>query len=156
MWAWLTGYDGGLSGRASDGDRDDDGVAVEARLAGPGGVLLVVGILLLFSRTQATPHRLRRAGGEAVLLRVRLPVPGERDVRLITRIIVLERLKHTGCFEPFLTNEIHTSPLSSWETDHNISGSRLRWCYTVIQTQFYCVYTQRKMAARIKVFCTIS
>lgn len=52
----LTGYDGGFPRRGSDGDRNVDGVAVETGLAGPGGVLLVVSILLLFSKTQATLH----------------------------------------------------------------------------------------------------
>lgn len=55
----LTGYDGGLSWRGGDGDGDVDGVAVESGLTGPGGVLLVVGILLLLSQTQvAPPHGL--------------------------------------------------------------------------------------------------
>lgn len=66
-----------------------DGVAVEASLAGPGGVLLVVSILLLFSKTQATVHRLQRTGGEAVVLSIWLPLPGDRDVDLITGIITL-------------------------------------------------------------------
>lgn len=34
-----TGYEGRFSRRGGDGDGDVDGVAVEARLAGPGGVL---------------------------------------------------------------------------------------------------------------------
>lgn len=55
----LTGDDGGLPRRGGDGDGDVDGVAVESGLAGPGGVLLVVGVLLLLSQTQvAPPHGL--------------------------------------------------------------------------------------------------
>lgn len=66
-----------------------DGVAVEAGLAGPGGVLLVVSVLLLVSEAQATPHCLQRTGCEAVLLSICLPVPGERDMYLITGIVIL-------------------------------------------------------------------
>lgn len=87
--AVLTGYDGGFSRWGGDGDRDVDGVAVEASLAGPGGVPLVVSILLFFSKTQTAPHCLQRTGGEAVLLSIRLPVPGERDAHLTTDIIIL-------------------------------------------------------------------
>lgn len=55
----LTGNDGGLARGGGDGDGDVDGVAVESGLAGPGGVLLVVGVLLLLSQTQvAPPHGL--------------------------------------------------------------------------------------------------
>lgn len=85
----LTGYDGGFAGRGGDGDGDVDGVAVEAGLAGPGGVLLVVGVLLLLSQTQAAAHPLQRAGGEAVVLGICLPLPGETDVCLITGVITL-------------------------------------------------------------------
>lgn len=87
--AGLTGYDGGFSRWGSDGDRDVDGVAVEASLAGPRGVLLVVSILLLFSKTQAAPHCLQRTGCEAILLSIWVPLPGKRDVYLITGIIIL-------------------------------------------------------------------
>lgn len=76
--AVLTGYDGGFSRWGSDGDRDVDGVTVEASLAGPGGVLLVVSILLLFSKTETASHCLQRTGGKAILLSIRLPFPGER------------------------------------------------------------------------------
>lgn len=55
----LTGYDGGLPWWGGDGDGDVDGVAVESGLTGPGGVLLVVSVLLLLSQTQvAPPHGL--------------------------------------------------------------------------------------------------
>lgn len=84
----LTGYDGGISQWGSDGDRDEDGAAVETSLTGPGGVLQVVSILLLFSKTRAAPHGLQRSGGEAILS-IWLQLPGERDVCLITGIITL-------------------------------------------------------------------
>lgn len=48
----LTWYDG-FSRGGGDSDGDADGVAVKARMAGPGGVLQVVGILLLFAQGQA-------------------------------------------------------------------------------------------------------
>lgn len=55
----LTGYDGGLPRWGCDGDGDVDGVAVESGLTGPGGVLLVVSVLLLLSQAQvAPPHGL--------------------------------------------------------------------------------------------------
>lgn len=72
----LTGYDGGLSGGGGDSDGDVDGVAVEARLAGPGGVPQVVSVLLLFAEGQAAARLLHRAAGGAVLL---LPLPEDED-----------------------------------------------------------------------------
>lgn len=58
-----------------------DGIAVEAGLAGPGGVLLVVDVLLFLSQAQRAAPRLQRAGGQAaVLLAIRLPLPTDGDV----------------------------------------------------------------------------
>ena len=74
----LTGYDGGLSGpRGRDGDGDVHGVAVEAGLAGPAGVLQVVGVLLLLVQTQLAAQQLAGAGGRAVQARVRVTLPGD-------------------------------------------------------------------------------
>lgn len=89
IFSVLTGYDGRFSWWGSDGYRDVDGVAVEGSLACPGGVLLVVSILLLLSKTQAAPHCFQWTGGEAIFLSIWLPLPGERNAHLITDIIIL-------------------------------------------------------------------
>lgn len=84
----LTGYEGSFSRWGSDGNGDVDGVAVEASLTGPGGVLEVIGVFLLFSSCQAAPHGLQRSRGEAILLSIWCLLPGERDVYLITDTII--------------------------------------------------------------------
>lgn len=84
----LTGYEGSFSRWGGDGHGDVDGVAVEASLTGPGGVLQVISIFLLLSSCQATPHRLQRRRGGAILLSIWCLLPGERDVYLITDMII--------------------------------------------------------------------
>lgn len=75
-----------------------DGVAVESGLAGPGGVFLVVGILLFLAQAQVALHCLQRTGGEAALNSIWLPLPGDRDAYLIRYYCTLS----SGCVEHFL------------------------------------------------------
>ena len=82
----LTGYDGGLPGpRGRDGDGDVHGVAVEAGLAGPAGVLQVVRVLLLLVQTQPAAQELAGAGGRAIQARVSVALPGgQTDGRAVS------------------------------------------------------------------------